>query len=35
MKFDFLKTENIYPEGWIYKQLKTQSDGLCGNLDKV
>ena len=35
MKFDFLKTENIYPEGWIYKQLKTQFDGLCGNLDKV
>ena len=26
---------SIKPEGWLYKQLRIQADGLSGNLDKI
>ena len=35
MKYRNLKVNEIQPEGWYWKQLKTQAEGLCGNLDKV
>lgn len=27
--------KQIKPDGWLYRQLKIQADGLCGNLDKI
>jgi len=33
--WQFYKTDNIEPRGWLYRQLRLQAQGLCGNLDKV
>ncbi len=35
MKYEFLTTKEISPEGWLRRQLELEADGLCGNLDRV
>ena len=32
---EIFRPKEIKPRGWLKKQLRTQADGLCGNLDKV
>jgi len=34
-KYNVLKTAELTPTGWLYNQLKTEADGLSGNLDKI
>ncbi|MGM9683843.1 MAG: beta-L-arabinofuranosidase domain-containing protein [Eubacteriales bacterium] len=34
-KYSFYTSNEIKPAGWLYRQLKIQAEGLCGNLDKV
>ena len=34
-KYNFLKAADLTPTGWLYNQLKTEADGLAGNLDKI
>lgn len=34
-KYEFLKPREIRPAGWLYTQLKTEAEGLSGNLDKI
>lgn len=34
-KYEFFTANEIKPKGWLYRQLKIQANGLCGNLDKV
>ncbi len=34
-KYEFLKPHEIKPQGWLYRQLRTEADGLSGNLDKI
>ena len=34
-KYEFLTPAQILPSGWLYNQLKTEADGLAGNLDKI
>ena len=34
-KYNFLKAADLIPTGWLYNQLKTEADGLAGNLDKI
>ena len=34
-KYDFLRAAELIPGGWLYNQLKTEADGLAGNLDKI
>ena len=34
-KYSFLKPADLTPTGWLYNQLKTEADGLSGNLDKI
>ena len=34
-KWNFLKTAEIRPQGWLKKQLQIQADGLSGHLDLV
>lgn len=33
--WDFYTSNEVKPKGWLYRQLKIQAEGLCGNLDKV
>lgn len=35
MVYEFFKTSQIAPRGWILEQLKQQAEGLNGQLDKV
>lgn len=34
-KWQFYTTNELKPRGWIYRQLRMEADGLCGNLDKI
>ena len=31
----FYTSKELKPEGWLYRQLRIQADGLSGNLDKM
>ena len=33
--YHYFKGTEIKPEGWLYRQLKIQAQGLSGNLDKI
>ena len=33
--WSFYTTKEIFPRGWLKRQLKLQAEGLCGHLDKV
>ncbi len=33
--YSFYTSNEIKPSGWLYRQLRLQADGLCGNLDKI
>lgn len=35
VKRSFFTTKEIKPNGWLYRQLKIQANGLSGNLDKI
>jgi len=35
MYFKYLEPANVYPKGWLLKQLQIQAEGLHGNLDKI
>ncbi len=28
-----LKMNQVFPQGWMRRQLEIQAEGLCGNLD--
>ena len=34
-KWNFYSANELKPTGWLYRQLKLQAEGLCGNLDKI
>ena len=34
-KYNFFTSNELKPTGWLKTQLRTQAQGLCGNLDKV
>jgi len=34
-RYDFYTTKEIRPQGWLYRQLRLQAQGLSGNLHKV
>ncbi len=34
-KWNFYTSKEIKPEGWLYKQLRIQAEGLSGNLHKI
>ena len=34
-QYNFINASDLTPTGWLYNQLKTEADGLSGNLDKI
>ncbi|MBQ8578375.1 MAG: glycoside hydrolase family 127 protein [Clostridia bacterium] len=34
-KYEFLTPAEVQPKGWLYTQLKTEAEGLAGNLDRI
>ncbi len=34
-RYEFLKPHEAQPGGWLYTQLRTEADGLVGNLDRI
>jgi len=34
-KWNFYKSKQLKPRGWLKRQLEIEAEGLCGNLDKI
>ena len=34
-RYSFFTSNELKPKGWLYRQLRLEADGLCGNLDRV